>query len=296
MRVLILGSSGQLGKSLCAELESSKIIYAAFSHAELDITNPLFLERAINDFLPSVVINAAAYTDVDNAENYEDLAYSVNACGPKNIARICNQLDITLIHISTDYVFDGNQEIPYRPSDLVCPDSVYGKTKLAGEEHIKNTCNKYLIIRTSWLFSQYAGNFLTTMINLAYKKRSISVVSDQIGNPTNALHLSRAIVCALIKIESSRFTSGIYHYGDRENCTWHEFAEYIFEVMFNNNQLTGPLNVKAILSSEYHSLVTRPKYSAIDSTDFCEQFDSPHFSWKEDLSETINRYIASSKQ
>ena len=297
IKALVTGGNGQLAQSLKDVVNHQDELDVDFQDLpDLDITNKQQLESYFSNNELDYCINCAAYTAVDLAEEQSDLAYAVNAEGPKYLAEVCQKHQVTLIHISTDFVFDGQKRIPYLETDAPNPLSVYGASKLQGERSIQETTEAHFIVRTSWLYSEYGKNFIKTMLSLSETLYEISVVSDQIGNPTNALHLSKVIVCALMKIESSRFPSGIYHYGDKENCTWYQFAEYIFEVMFKNNQLTCPMNVKAISSCEYNSLAPRPKYSAIDSIDFCEQFDAPHFSWKEDLSETINRYLACSKK
>jgi dTDP-4-dehydrorhamnose reductase len=288
--ILVLGSHGQLGKSLCHELKHKNISHVSLSKLELDITNYDAVKNIITDLLATVIINTAAYTNVDGAEDNPEIAYAVNVEGPKNIALVCNSLDIPLIHISTDYVFDGMSNQPYHPDSPVNPLSVYGKTKQSGEEAIQRSCRHYIILRTSWLFSIYGKNFLTTMIDLSKERDIISVVTNQIGCPTNADHLSQVIVDSIKLIQNLEFESGIYHYADKEACSWYAFATEIFKII--NADYTGMSTVlKPIIGSDFPAIAQRPSYSALDSQKFCSTFNQPHLSWKDGLNKMIASYL-----
>ena len=291
MTILVLGSNGQLGRSLCEELKQEQISFISLSKLELDITNYDAVKNTIKESLATVVINTAAFTNVDAAENNKEIAYAINAHGPENIALVCNALDIPLIHISTDYVFDGAANQPYHPGSQVNPLSVYGKTKYSGEEAIQNSCRKYIILRTSWLFSAFGKNFLTTMIDLSKEKDSISVVSNQIGCPTNALHLSQVIVSSLELIKNLEFKSGIYHYSDKEACSWFVFASEIFKITNDLRLTRRPIVVEPIKDSDFPTIAHRPNYSVLDSQKFCSAFNQPHLSWKNGLTELITLYL-----
>jgi len=294
MRVLVLGASGQLGMSLVLSLQEKGIDFLAKTRSQLDIADLPKLEDTFLTYLPDIVINAAAFTNVDQAESEPFKAHLANVDGVKNIAICCKNFDAILIHFSTDYVFRGDSTEPYQPNDQVNPISVYGTTKLAGENIIQQFCMKYIVLRTSWLFSCYAKNFLTTMVNLSKKQEIISVVSDEIGCPTNTAHLTQVIINSLDRIKRLKFQSGIYHYAGKGECSWYDFAGEIFNTMKYNELLNHGIQINPIKASEYSAIAPRPRYSALNSEHFCNSFDQPHLSWRDDLAETIKKYLKNS--
>ena len=266
MKILIIGCKGQLGTELQdivrkgrAEIgEISNIIKEANIIAldvdELNITNLMEVKEKIGFLKPDVVINCAAATNVDGCESDEDFAFKVNSLGPRNLAMICDEMGAKLVQVSTDYVFSGVGEKPLTEYDLTAPYSVYGKTKLLGENYVREFCSKYYIVRTAWLYGYVGHNFVYTMRRLGKEKDSINVVNDQIGNPTHANDLAYHI---LKLIETEEY--GIYHCTGKGECSWYDFAKMIIE-------LSGEkCIVNSCTSEEYKTPAKRPEYSSLDN-------------------------------
>ena len=276
--ILVTGSEGQLGSELRA-------IAFMFAQYNLFFTNRLTLDitdyNAVKAFTEinkiNVIINCAAYTSVDSAESQSKLADAVNHLAVANLAKIAKQNNIKFIHISTDYVFDGNSQRPYNENDTPNPQSVYGQTKLDGELAMQkiNPANS-IIIRTSWLYSRHGNNFVKTMLKLAETKSEISVVSDQIGSPTSAVDLAAAIFTILPKIKNNSVE--VFHYSNAGLCSWYDFALEIFRIK-NIKTL-----VNAVKTSELPMLVKRPTYSVLDKSKIKTRFDLEITSWKDSLS------------
>lgn len=224
MKVLVIGADGMLGESLVEILKDSHEVTEARIEF-LDITDKDAIKKVLSSQTPEVVINCAAYTDVDGCEDKKDTAYAVNADGVKNLAVACSARSIKLIHISTDYVFDGKKNDPYLEDDPVNPINEYGRSKLKGEEYIRETLNDHLIVRTQWLYGKGGHNFVKTIIKLSKEKDSLSVVNDQTGCPTYADDLSNAIKNL---VEKGR--TGTYHAANSGSCTWYEFALEILKI------------------------------------------------------------------
>ena len=225
MKILITGANGLLGHELSSVLKDHSLIL--LSHSQLDISDIDSVNKKIDSTSPDIIINSAAYTQVDNCETNYDLAFKSNAIGPKNLAIKCKQLDIPLIHISTDYVFEGNEnKSPLVEDDKLGPKTIYGKTKLEGEKFVKEICDKYFILRTAWLYGE-GKNFVKTMLNLSKKNKELKVVNDQIGSPTYAKDLAKAIK-EIIEKKSDKY--GIYHVTNKGEVSWYEFAKKIFEI------------------------------------------------------------------
>lgn len=260
MRVLLVGASSQLGRCLLDRVPADWSMVSTTS-SELDITDLSQIVSAIERHRPEAIINTAAYTAVDNAESDEDQAFLVNAVGVKNIALACEAANIRLVHISTDYVFDGTAVQPYQTTDTPNPLSVYGRSKLAGELLALAHCSQSQIIRTSWLYSEYGRNFVKTMIRLADEGReALNVVNDQIGSPTYAGNLAQAIIELLHQPISDR----LLHYSDSDIMSWYEFARDIFA--YRERQGLSYCNVKPVASIEYPTPVKRPAYSVLQSS------------------------------
>jgi len=255
MRVLVTGARGMLGTDLVCVLEEKGHEVFATDIEELDITQPDFLSKMIGDICPDVVVNCAAYTNVDKAEEEPENAYQINGLGVKNLALVCEDLDIDLCHISTDYVFDGTKEGPYTPDDPPNPINAYGQSKLAGEKYIQEIMKKFYIIRTSWLYGKYGKNFVYAVLDLAKKQSEIRIVDDQIGSPTWTVTLSKMIAKI---IQTQKY--GIYHVTDKteKGINWYQFAREIV-------RLSGlDIKVVAIKTEDFPLKAKRPKSSVLD--------------------------------
>ena len=255
-QVLVTGANGQLGKSIKRISPNFKGLKFVFTDvADLDITN----SEEVNTFFESnaldYCINCAAYTEVDKAEEEAEKVYSINATAVKNLAEACQKTGAVLIHISTDFVFDGTKRTPYTEEDMPNPLSVYGKSKLKGEEHVQESCDRHFIVRTSWLYSEYGNNFVKKMLRLAETRKQISVVNDQIGSPTYAGDLAEFI----LKVISSESTAyGLYHYSNLGAISWYDFAVEIFRQHQKN------VHVVPIPTRAYPTLANRPAFSVMD--------------------------------
>lgn len=279
MVVLVTGANGQLGQSLQFIAEKYPLIRFVFcSSTELDITNNLQCESVFEEVKPQFCINAAAYTAVDKAETEQDKAFLVNAVGPENLAKVCNAYGATFLHVSTDFVFNGNATTPYNEDHQTDPIGVYGASKLKGEQAIQSICHKYFIIRTSWVYSQFANNFMKTMLRLAKERTSLGIVNDQIGTPTNAVDLAEAII-QIVLSESKNY--GIYNFSNEGQCSWFEFAQEIFRV--NNVKI----DLNSITTDQFPTPAKRPNYSVLDKSKIKNTFGIAINSWEYSLSSII---------
>ena len=254
-RVLVTGANGQLGKSIKRISSNFKELKFVFTDVdELDITNSKEVNTHFASNKIEYCINCAAYTAVDKAEEEFDKAFLINATAVKNLAEACKTSGTVLIHVSTDFVFDGTKSTPYTEEDTPNPISVYGKSKLKGEEYIQETLDSYFIVRTSWLYSEYGNNFVKTMLRLSETRKQISVVNDQIGSPTYAGDLAEFI----LKIVSSESTAyGLYHYSNLGAISWYDFAVEIFR------QFGKEIDVQPIKTKDYPTAAKRPKFSVL---------------------------------
>ena len=224
MKILITGSKGQLGQELAEILPGRGHETVALSRKELDVADPEAVERAAEDRSPQLVINAAAYTNVDGCETETDLAYSVNALGPRNLAQVCERLGCELLHVSTNYVFGGDGDRPYEPFDLPNPISAYGRTKLAGEECVKHLMNRWYLVRSAGVYGR-GHNFVRTMLRLGAERDVLKVKNDEFISPTYARDLAEGIAKVL---EDGRY--GLYHLTNAGSCSWYEFTQEIFRL------------------------------------------------------------------
>jgi dTDP-4-dehydrorhamnose reductase len=282
INILVTGGNGQLAKCII-DLEKKhsnlNIYYTDFP--ELDITNMEGLETFFKNYPIDYCINCAAYTAVDNAENDQENAFKVNELGVKNLANVCKSFNLTLIHISTDFVFNGNQSSIYNEEDVTNPISVYGETKLQGEIQIKKHLTKYFILRTSWLYSEHGNNFMKTMIKLSKERNQLSVVVDQIGTPTYATDLA-SIILQLISTNNNQY--GIYHFSNEGVASWYDFAKAIFE------EIGSEIKLVPIKSIEYPTLAKRPPFSVLDKTKIKRmlQIEIPY--WRDSLRKALLNY------
>ena len=278
MVVLVTGANGQLGQAIQSIVDNYPSIDFVFcSSSDLDITNSANCEAIFKQYKPQFCINAAAYTAVDKAESEPEKAHLINVTGAKNVAEVCKQYNTILLHISTDFVFDGTAKKPYTEDDVPNPIGVYGQTKLDGEIAIQNTWNKHFIIRTSWVYSPFGNNFMKTMIRLGNEKDELSVVSDQIGTPTNAIDLAEVLLFIVENQKMKIKSFGIYHFSNKGECSWYDFAKEIFTL--NHIQI----NLKSIPTEAYPTSAKRPKYSVLDKTKITTTFGIPINNWKESL-------------
>ena len=290
MKILITGSNGQLGNelqkivatgtaeigSVSEEIKNSEVF--AMDVDTLDITNLEQVKRVLNEIKPTVVINCAAATNVDGCEANQDLAFKINSLGPRNLAMVCEEIGAKIVQVSTDYVFSGVGETPLKESDLVAPVSVYGKTKLLGEEFVRDFSSKYYIVRTSWVFNINGKNFIETMLRLSKANNQLSIVNDQIGSPTYTKDLSRLLVDML---ETSKY--GLYHATNEGYCSWYEFANTIFKLANIN------IDIKAINSNEYASRAKRPMNSKLSKDKLIEYGFKPLPHWEDALKDYLIR-------
>ena len=253
MKIIVTGSSGQLGQELMKLLPEDYRVYG-LARTELDVTNAEQVIRKITALNPDVVIHCAAYTSVDQAETESDQAYLVNSIGTGNVAIASEKVGAKQIFISTDYVFDGNKQTPYKEHDETNPRTVYGRSKLAGEQLVKMISSKYFIVRTSWLFGKFGPNFVKTMLRLANESDEVKVVNDQIGSPTYTVDLVLFLE-QLMKTEKY----GIYHASNMGSCSWYDFAKEIFSI--NNKRV----NLQPCLTEQYPRPAPRPRYSVLDN-------------------------------
>jgi len=264
MKVLVTGASGQLGQALQFIAPQYTVMEFVFAGSdEGDICNALQLKVLFDKHRPDFCINTAAYTAVDKAESEPDAAQRINVNGTANLAQICKDYGTTLIHISTDFVFDGSKNTPYTEEDITNPQSVYGMTKRDGETAIIKILEQYYIVRTSWVYSQFGNNFMKTMLRVAQDRDSLSVVNDQIGTPTNAVDLADAILKIIV---SGKKEYGIYNFSNEGETSWYGFAKKIFEV----NNIT--IDLKPIPTSAYPTPATRPSYSVLSKQKIKEVF------------------------
>ncbi len=290
MVVLVTGANGQLGQSLQFIAENyPQIDFIFCSSAELDITNLDNCKTIFSKYKPNYCINTAAYTAVDKAESETEKAFAINVTGAKNLAIVCKEDDAVLLQVSTDFVFDGNRfvtlsavEVPYTEEDVPNPTGVYGQTKLDGEKAIQMTFEKYFIIRTSWVYSQFGNNFMKTMLRLASERDSLSVVNDQVGTPTNAVDLAEALV-TIVKSQISnlkpQINYGIYNFSNEGQCSWYDFAKKIFE--FNGIKI----DLKPIPTTSFPTPAKRPAYSVLDKSKIKSAFKIDIKTWEERLKE-----------
>ena len=265
-----------LGRALGAVLSQHHIL-TGIDLPDVDITDLSALKAIVSSHHPDLIINAAAYTDVDGCESNADQAFAVNALGPRNLAVVCNELNIPLVHISTDYIFDGTGTSPYREGDTPNPQSIYGKSKLMGEQNVRELTNKHYIIRTSWLYGEHGKNFVATMLRLAQERDEIGVVNDQTGSPTYTVDLANAI-SELIKEP----TYGTYHITNSGTCTWYEFTQEIFK-----QAGIMSVKVKPITTEEINRPAPRPKNSVLDNYVWRLQGHKPLRPYQEALREFL---------
>ena len=278
--ILITGANGQLGNEMrLLSSENNQYNYFFTDVQELDICDEQAIQAFVDQNKIDVIVNCAAYTAVDKAEDNVDLCRKLNAVAPGYLAKAAQSRGAAMIQISTDYVFNGTNHIPYTEEEATCPTSAYGITKLEGEQNVMNNCSQAIVIRTAWLYSIFGNNFVKTMIRLGKEKESLGVIFDQVGTPTYARDLARAIYAAINK----GIVPGIYHFSDEGVCSWYDFTLAI-------HRLAGikTCKVSPLLTADYPAKAARPHYSVLDKTKIKKTFgiEIPH--WEVSLQECIN--------
>jgi dTDP-4-dehydrorhamnose reductase len=254
MRIIVTGASGQLGKDIVTHFRTLGHEVHGFSSKEMDITDLDKVREQMVRIKPSLIVHSAAYTQVDLAEQEFDKAFLVNGVGSRNVAMVASEIKARVVYISTDYVFDGSAHKPYNEYDLTNPQSIYGKSKLAGENYIKQWVNEYYILRTSWVFGVNGDNFVKTMLKLGAEREQINIVHDQIGSPT----YTRDLAAFIAEVTRTEYF-GTYHVSNSGICSWYEFAKAIFEI--SGNEL---IQVNPVTTSEFPRPAPRPMYSVMD--------------------------------
>jgi len=287
MKILVTGAKGQLGNDLVLLLEATGFTAAVFSSAELDISDAAAVLETVKKAKPGIIINPAAYTKVDLAENEKDLAYAVNSHGAENLARAAKEAGCPIVHVSTDFVFDGRAPVPYAEEAGVNPLSVYGASKLAGEKFVASAIAEHVIVRTSWLYGVEGHNFVKTVLRLASEREVLRIVYDQAGTPTWSADLAAAIVGICKSIESGKKPWGTYHYSNEGVASWYDFAVAICEEAQSIGMPLKYKRVEPILTAEYPLPAARPAYSVLHKAKIKKTFgiEIPH--WRSSLSKML---------
>lgn len=282
MKLLITGSLGQVGRCLVNQLNNmTGVQFMALDREELDITDETAVYNVVTSFYPDAIINAAAHTAVDRAEDEVELSYAINRDGPLNLAKAANKVGAAMLHISTDYVFAGDKDGEYLESDKTGPQCVYGQSKLAGEIAVAEVCPRHIILRTAWVFSEHGGNFVKSMLRLAESRDSLGIVSDQFGGPTYAGDIANAllhIAVAITKKNNAGF--GIYHYSGMPHVSWYDFATTIFAEAKAQDVLSKNITVNPIASSDYPTPAKRPANSKLNNEKIFIQFGVSPSDWQ----------------
>ncbi|ODV54801.1 dTDP-4-dehydrorhamnose reductase [Lysinibacillus fusiformis] len=278
MKIIVTGANGQLGQELVKQLTDSEHDLFVFTKTDLDITDTERVLTVCNDIKPQIIINAAAYTNVDGAETNKELAFQVNAVGQRNLTVAAEKVGAKICYISTDYVFNGQATSPYNEYMNVDPLGVYGQSKYAGEFLTQTLNTKYFIVRTAWVYGEYGPNFVKTMLKLAEEKSELGVVHDQVGSPTYTVDLAEFII-ELVQTEKY----GIYHCTNSGTCSWFEFAQEIFKLANKD------IKVKPLTSDQFSRPAKRPAYSVLGDLSVRINGFIPRRSWKEALDEYINK-------
>jgi len=278
MKLLCIGKSGQVARAMAEKSAAASVECLCLGRPELDLLDPAAVSDAIKTHRPDVVVNAAAYTNVDGAESDEAAAYALNAEAPGKLASLCTEYGVPLIHLSTDYVFDGTGTQAWTETDKTGPKNVYGASKLAGEIAIREALPSHIILRTSWVYSPFGANFAKTMLRLAGERPELSVVDDQIGAPTGALEIAEAILAIAPQILASNEKFGTYHFAAAGEASWADFAAEVFAVHARRTGKTTKLN--RIATADYPTPAARPANSRLDTGKFTRAFSLTPADWR----------------
>ncbi|MEQ2352750.1 dTDP-4-dehydrorhamnose reductase [Pseudoalteromonas piscicida] len=288
MRIMLTGASGQLGRCIQDRVKISDELLA-LTRSDLDITDAAAVEDKVEELKPDILINAAAYTAVDKAESEIESAYANNQLGAKNLAFASAKEGIPIIHVSTDYVFDGVACEPYGINSSTNPTCVYGMSKLAGEQEVAAKNQKHAIVRTAWVFSEYGNNFLKTMLKLGSERDLLGVVDDQIGSPTYAGDLAHALLELATYYTKGGQKYGVFHFAGDKPVSWYEFANVIFSFAVDYGILSKAPKVNPISTKEFPTLVKRPEYSALGSADIMNICNGLKNNWIASVREVVGK-------
>jgi dTDP-4-dehydrorhamnose reductase len=294
-KILLIGITGQVGQELCQTLPSiGEVIQVG--RQKLDLSQPEQIQESIAQIKPDVIVNAAAYTAVDKSESESDLAMAINANAPKAIALAAQDLGAKVLHISTDYVFNGQNHTPYLESDPTDPLGVYGKSKLLGEIAVREHCDRHLILRTAWVYgSRGHGNFVKTMLRLGQDREELKVVADQIGSPSWSYDIALAITQLLNKSAAEERINGIYHYTNSGVASWYDLAVATFD---EAKQLGFPLKIEQVLpitTAEFPTLTQRPAYSVLSKAKITAALEIHPPYWRDSLIKMLTEWQSLAK-
>ncbi|HDR7135403.1 TPA: dTDP-4-dehydrorhamnose reductase [Bacillus cereus] len=278
MKVLVTGAQGQLGQDVVSLLKEQTWEVFGFGREELNITDEKQVSEKVLLIQPDIIIHTAAYTQVDQAESDEEAAFKVNAEGTKYLAQAAEAVGAKFCYVSTDYVFDGTKDTPYKADDQTNPETVYGKSKLVGEQYTQEYCSKSYIVRTSWVFGLYGNNFVKTMLRLAEENKELGIVHDQVGSPTYTTDLARFIISL---VQTDKY--GVYHGSNSGVCSWYEFAKEIFK------QSNIEIVVNPLKTEDFPRPAARPKYSVLDKGMIEENGFESLQNWKEALKDFLKK-------
>ncbi|CAB5137129.1 dTDP-4-dehydrorhamnose reductase (EC [Olavius algarvensis associated proteobacterium Delta 3] len=289
MKILLTGADGQLGREVVRQSRNSGIHVDATDLPDTDIGRADHVRRAVAEYQPELVINAAAYTAVDKAELETEIAFQVNAGGPRHLAEACGSSGIPMVHISTDYVFNGTRQTPYGENDPLTPIGVYGVSKAQGETFVREILDRHIIVRTSWLYGVYGHNFVKTMLRLGAQQEEIRVVADQRGCPTSAADLAAALLSMIHQIGTGGVSEwGTYHYCGKGETTWFHFAEAVFERARSHTSL-AVTRVVPISTTAFGAPAPRPAFSVLSCERIRQRFGIAQRPWIDSLDDTITR-------
>ena len=288
MRILVAGGQGQVGSALAQQGLEQSLDLIALGRKDLDITSTESIAAVFAEYEPDLLINAAAYTAVDKAESEPELAYAINETATALLADTCAERGIPMLHISTDYVFDGTKGSPYVETDPVNPIDVYAMSKEAGERALRERLERHIILRTSWVFGVQGNNFLKTMVRLAKDRDRLTVVADQFGGPSSARGIAEALLKIATQYQSaSSIAWGTYHYCQKPYVSWHQFAEAIVARAIEIGLLDHPVEVSPIPSSEFPTPVVRPENSRLDTSALVSLLGSVDLDWQTDMTDVL---------
>lgn len=291
MKILITGSNGQVGSCLVKILnQMPEIEFLAVDRDQLDITDPNAVNKLVNEFKPDAIINAAAHTAVDKAEQEVELSYAINRDGAQFLAQAANSVGATILHISTDYVFAGDKVGEYVETDVVGPQGIYGQSKLAGELAVASACPRHIILRTAWVFSETGNNFVKTMLRLAQTRNELAVVADQFGGPTYAGDIANALIIMAKALHTGNNHYGVYHFAGLPHVSWHQFAMEVFAKGKAQGVLNKNILVNGITSEQYPTLAKRPANSKLDCLKIEQIFGIMPSDWQAAL-KNLNSYM-----
>ena len=286
MKVLVTGSNGQVGYCLVQQLRQQNADFLALDRDQLDITQRQAVWQTVSDYRPDVIINAAAYTAVDKAESEVEQAFAINRDGAAYLAEAAQQIGAAMLHISTDYVFDGQATQPYTETDATAPQGVYGQSKLAGEQAVLAACSRSIILRTAWVFGEHGHNFVKTMLRLGRERDSLGIVSDQHGAPTYAGDIAAALLHIAHHITQGKPTEyGIYHFSGKPYVSWYQFAEAIFQQAQQQGILANTPQLLAIATPDYPTPAKRPANSCLQLDKIQQAFGISPSDWQQALTQ-----------